>query len=344
VTDPSPSQTEPTEPAEGKQDAPAGGGRSAQGTAPPRWSDQQPEPAPWYVGRPGAANQGEAGGWGTGPNGSPPNDAPPPRASQDSDASRGGGPGAPARGQDEQGQGGRNGQGQNGDVPAWTGRLPERGATGGPGGRSGPGGAQGQGAQGQGGQGQGGQGQGSGRPGQQGSGPGGRPDGPTPWHDPNRYGQPQQQRPGSRPDLQRPGAQQPEPRGPLDLRTRWARGLALGATACTLIALWYAYSNIAAFPTFLLSAAVALVMGMVGLWLGVFAQRAAMRKNKRAPEAVGAIVWSSIAAFISLMILAYSMIFYSQLTQYAHCMRSATTIALQNKCVSEYENSYGGQN
>jgi hypothetical protein len=204
-------------------------------------------------------------------------------------------------------------------VPAWTGRLPERGA---------PGGQQGQG------QGQGGpQGPGHDAPQQR----------PSPWHDPNRYGSPQQ-----RPDLGRQGQQRPgaaaEPPGPLDLRTRWARGLALGATACMLIALWYAYSNIAAFPSFLISAAVGLVLAMVGLWFGVFAQRAAMRKNKRAPEAVGAIVWSSIAAFISLMILAYSMVFYTQLDQYAHCMRSATTIALENKCVTDYENSYGRQN
>ena len=111
-----------------------------------------------------------------------------------------------------------------------------------------------------------------------------------------------------------------------------------------LIALWYAYSNIAAFPSFLISAAAGLVLAMAGLWFGVFAQRAAMRKNKRAPEAVGAIVWSSIAAFISLMILAYSMVFYAQLNQYAQCMRSATTIALENKCVTDYENSYGGRN
>ena len=41
VTEPSPSQTEPTEPAEGKQDAPpAGSGDSAsQGKQPPRWSE-----------------------------------------------------------------------------------------------------------------------------------------------------------------------------------------------------------------------------------------------------------------------------------------------------------------
>jgi len=325
VTEPSPSQTEPTEPAEGKQDAPAAGGGQAapQGKQPPRWSDHQPEPAPWYLGRPGGAVKPGQGGQGPGPNpgpsgwGAPPRDTPPndrpPQPSQGSGTQQGGA------------DGGGPTRGQHGEVPAWTGRMPERGA---PPGQSGPG--------------QGGRpGPGAG----QSQGPGNAPQNrPSPWHDPNRYGPPQQQRPDpSGQGRPRPGAPA-EPRGPLDLRTRWARGLALGATACMLIALWYAYANISAFPSFLISAAVALVLALAGLWFGVFAQRAAMRQNKRAPEAVGAIVWSSIAAFISLMILAYSLVFYAQLNQYAQCMRSATTIALENKCVSDYENSYGGRN
>jgi hypothetical protein len=400
VTDPSPSQTEPTEPAEGKQDAPAAGGRRAQGTPPPRWSDRQPEPAPWYVGRPG--NAGQQPGWGApGPQqqapqapqqpqqlpedqrpgsqgpaepgpaapgadapqgGDEPSDARPDGAGQavpPQGASGQGGSGEGGTGATPGGQGptgaGESGQGKtggNGDVPAWSGKLPERGAPGNGGQGQGPGQAPGQGP-GQGGPGpypggtQNPYGQGPygpyGPPSGQGQGQGGpKQGGQAPWHDPNRYGRPPQRPDGSRPGQGRPGAPA-EPRGPLDLRTRWARGLALGATACMLIALWYAYANIADFPTFLISAAVSLVMGLTGLWLGVFAQRAAMKKNKRAPEAVSAIVWSSVASFISLMIIAYSLIFYSQLSQFANCMRSATTISLQNKCLSNYENSFTGQ-
>ena len=342
VTDPSPSQTEPTEPVDGSRDTPgAGEERAPEGPRPPRWSEKQPEPAPWYVGRPGAVKPGGNGnanpGWPTPPD-APPNR--PPNQDQGSGTGWGGqsGPGQ-GQGQGQSGQGGQNGQGQSGqngqggqgqnggqggqgqngqggDVPSWNGQWPGRGGQNGPGAPSGGG---------------------PGAPGQGGSGQ--RPQGPPSWHG---YGQQPQRRPDGSGPGQRPGAAA-EPRGPLDLRTRWARGLALGATACMLIALWYAYSDIAAFPTFLISAGVGLALGMVGLWLGVFAQRAAMRKNKRAPEAVSAIVWSSIAAFISLMILAYSMIFYSQLSQFSTCMRSATTIALQNKCVSDYENSYTGQ-
>ncbi|HEX4787057.1 MAG TPA: hypothetical protein VH372_01245, partial [Actinospica sp.] len=150
-----------------------------------------------------------------------------------------------------------------------------------------------------------------------------RPD--DPW-------QRQQQRP------QRPSGP-PEPRGPLDLRTRWARGLALGSIVCTLTAIWYSISH---FPTWLVGAGAGLVLGMVGLWLGVFAQRAAMAKGKRAPEAVGAIVWSSIASLISLMIIAFSLIFYTQLSQLSDCMRSATTIAAQSQCETNFQNEFGG--
>ena len=327
MTDPSPSQTEPTEPAEGSPDAPAAGEERApqQGPQPPRWSETQPEPAPWYVGRPGAVKPNGTASGGNAGWPMPPQDAPPHAQGPQGPAqggSQGGPQGQPPQGPAKapgDGQGGERKPGQQGEVPSWTGRLPERG---------------GQNGQGQ----QGGQGQGG--PGGQGQGPGQRP--PQNQGQWGPFGPPQRRPDGSGPGQQRPGATA-EPRGPLDLRSRWARGLALGATACMLIALWYAYSNIAAFPTFLISAGVSLVLGMVGLWLGVFAQRAAMRKNKRAPEAVSAIVWSSIAAFISLMILAYSMIFYTQLSQFATCMRSATTIALQNKCVSDYENSYTGQ-
>jgi hypothetical protein len=108
---------------------------------------------------------------------------------------------------------------------------------------------------------------------------------------------------------------------------------------CALAAIWYSISD---FPTWLVGAGAGLVLGMVGLWLGVFAQRAALAKGKRAPEAVGAIVWSSIASLISLMIIAFSLIFYTQLSQLSNCMRSATTIAAQNQCETSFQNEFGG--
>lgn len=168
-----------------------------------------------------------------------------------------------------------------------------------------------------------------------------------PWQDPNRYGQPpgqqqppqqQQNDPWQRQRQPRQPAAQEEKRAPLDLRTRWARGMALGAIACTLAAIWYSISN---FPTWMIGAGAGLVLGLTGLWLGVFAQRAALAKGKRAPEAVGAIVWSSIASLLSLMILAFSLIFYTQLSQLSNCLRSATTISAQNQCQTNFQNDFG---
>lgn len=328
MTDPSPRQPEPDEPAEGGPQAPRGGDEEARrpsGKTPPRWSEQQPAPAPWYVGRPGPAPQPPPG-WGTapprqpagpqfpvpgpgaapapGPQGPQPQDRPPENQPPGPVSPNGGGPvpgqsapppaAPPPYGQPPQGQQGPH-QGPYGD--------PYGGAPG----------------------------------------PGGRP-GSQPWHDPNRYGQPQRppQNPHDpwAPQRRRPEPPaEPEPRGPLDLRTRWARGLSYGAVLCTLGAIWYSISN---FPTWLVGAGTGLALGLTGLWLGVFSQRAAAKRGKRAPQALSAIVWGSIASLISLIIIAFSLLFYSQLSQLSNCMRTADTVAAQKQCQTNFENQFGG--
>lgn len=336
MTDPSPQQPEPDEPAEGGPQAPRGVDEEARKPStktPPRWSDQQPAPAPWYVGRPGPAPQPPPG-WGTapprrpdpqfpaapgpgaaqgpGPQAPQPQDRPPENQAPGSAAPNGGGPvpgqGAPPTAPPPYGQ-----------PPQGPPQGPHQGPYGQPGPYAPP----------------------YGRPG-----PDGRQS-PQPWHDPNRYGQPQrppqnphdpwaqQQQQRRRPE--RPA--EPEPRGPLDLRTRWARGLSYGAVFSTLGAIWYSISN---FPTWLVGAGTGLALGLVGLWLGVFSQRAAAARGKRAPQAVSAIVWGSIASLISLMIIAFSLLFYSQLSQLSNCTRSATTIAAQKQCQTNFENRFGG--
>ena len=342
MTDASPSQTEPAEPEGGAEQAPKGGnghGAEAAGPQPPRWSQEQPEPAPWFVGRPGAAPPQQAG-WGVA---TPPQYQSSPQSPQQPGAPTG--PTAPvdsagpAAGQGSGShvpqQGTQNGS--SGDIRDSNGQptdkptgAPADSGTEKPASATPPSPPQPQPPQNP-----------YGQPG---------PYGPTPppippWQDPNRYGSPQ--RPGQQQNdpwqrQQRPPRQPagpPEPRGPLDLRTRWSRGLALGAIFCTLAAIWYSISD---FPTWLVGAGAGLVLGLVGLWLGVFAQRAAMAKGKRAPEAVGAIVWSSIASLLSLMIIAFSLIFYTQLSQLSNCERSATTIAVQNQCETTFQNQFGG--
>jgi hypothetical protein len=317
VTDASPSQTESAGPdsAPGPESGEGSGDTAHDGAPrPPRWSDSQPEPAPWYVGRPGAAPQPQAG-WGVA---MPPQQQPAaPRPEQPADD---GGDDAAAGA-----EGGEDGSGRSASPGDQSGAAP--GAQGAP---EPPPIAPPQ------------------NPYDQ-PGPFGPPPPPMPpWQDPNRYGTPQRpQQPGQQQDdpwqrrqqqRQQQSQQPQEPRPPLDLRTRWARGMALGAIACTLAAIWYSISN---FPTWMIGAGAGLVLGMTGLWLGVFAQRAALAKGKRAPEAVGAIVWSSIASLLSLMILAFSLIFYTQLSQLSNCLRTATTISAQNQCETNFQNDFG---
>jgi hypothetical protein len=163
---------------------------------------------------------------------------------------------------------------------------------------------------------------------------------PAPWHDPNRYSNP-----GGRPPRQQQRPPQPGPRGPeglkrpvLDLRTRWARGLAVGSAACTLVTLLYTYSK---FPAYLVGAATGLAMALAGLWLGTIAHRAASRAGRKAPEAMAAIVWSAISCVISVSIVAFSLAFYSQLEQYSTCVKGANTIAAQHACQTQLENTFG---
>ncbi len=342
VTDASPSQTGSAGPdsAPGPDSGDGTGDTARNGSPqPPRWSDSQPEPAPWYVGRPGAAPQQQAGcGVAMPPqqqHAQQQQPAAPPESPADSAGAEGGagehgaegGVGRSGSRRDQDGQPGQTGQSGRDGRDGQDGPPPESSdASGAPEPPIAPP-------------------QPPQNPYDQ-PGPFGPPPPPMPpWQDPNRYGRPDRQQPPRQKENdpwqrqrqpRQPGQQEPRP--PLDLRTRWARGLALGAIACTLVAIWYSISN---FPTWMVGAGAGLVLGLTGLWLGVFAQRAALAKGKRAPEAVGAIVWSSIASLLSLMILAFSLIFYTQLSQLSNCLRSATTVAAQNQCETNFTNDFG---
>ena len=337
MTDASPQQPEPDEPAEGGPRAPRDGdeqGRKRPDKTPPRWSDQQPAPAPWYVGRPGPAPQPPPA-WGA----APPRHPAPPAAAVPPGEVRGPGPQDRPPEHQAPGSAGPDGGGQ---VP---GQAPAPGAQGAPPPAAPP--PYGRPPQPPQGSGQDPYGQ-PGPYGPQGpyAPPYGRPagqQGPQPWHDPNRYGQPQ--RPPQRPNdpwapQQRRPERPPEPeRGPLDLRTRWARGISFGAILCTLAAVAYGTSH---FPIWLVGAGTGLVLGLVGLWLGVFSHRAAAARGKRVPQAVTAIVFGSIASLISLLIIAFSLILYGPLSQLSNCERTADTIAQQNQCQTNFENQLGG--
>jgi hypothetical protein len=310
VTDASPSQTEPDS---GLEPSGEGPGDAAHDGAPkpPRWSDSQPAPAPWFVGQPGGGPQAPPqAGWEVPMPPQQPMPQQQPAPPRESSAA----PGAPS--QDTDSAGARVSAHPEDQAPEAQGDPESQQPPIAP------------------------------PPAPQG--PYGQPLPPAmpPWHGPSPYGPPQH-RPQPPPNRQDdPWQRQRQPRqpaeqdkrAPLDLRTRWARGLALGAIACTMASIWYSVSN---FPTWMVGAGAGLVLGLTGLWLGVFAQRAALARNKRAPEAVGAIVWSSIAALLSLMILAFSLIFYTQLSQLSNCLHTATTISAQNQCETNFQHDFG---
>jgi hypothetical protein len=284
---------------------------------PPQWAADQPAPAPWYLGRPGAVPPPPAPLWPQGPGGQPLPPAPPlPPPTPDQAAwpqqAPGTRPEAPSAGETAPDAGAEEPSdaappsepAQDAPVPPWTGQAP---------------------------------------PNPEQPAPGQQP--PAPWLDPNRYGQPgaRRQREQQNPNQRSPyGPQQPrrgeEPgqRPPLSLPTRWARGLAIGGALCTLITLRYGYQD---FPAWLIGAAVALVMSLSGLWLGVFAQREAARRSQRAPEAVSAVVWSALTTLVAVAVVAISLAFYPQLRDYSHCMRTANTIAGQSACQKQLDDS-----
>lgn len=133
----------------------------------------------------------------------------------------------------------------------------------------------------------------------------------------------------------RPGEQPKRP--PLSLKTRWARGLALGGGTCTLFALLFGYRS---FPAWLVGAAVGLVLAIAGLWIGAFAQREAANSGQKAPEAIVAIVWCVISSVLSLFIIAVSLTMYPQLKQYAQCERTSNTVTEQHACVEQFKKSW----
>lgn len=309
----------------------------------PQWSAQQPAPAPWFLGQPGQMPpnfpppppmpfppaQGAPGQYPPAPMPPPtpdqanwPNHAPGTRPERTPGVSSQAGQ-APQTGQREQ-------SGQPGDqtpdsqTPSGPqqqpGNVPATSPTRQPGQSPGPA-----------------------------LGPYGSPQQPPPWLDPNRYNPQSGQRPPQydprspyqppqqpRQPQQQQRGEEPGKRPPLSLRTRWARGLAVGGAACTLITLLNGYRN---FPDWLIGACAGLALSLGGLWFGTFAQRDALRKSQRAPEAIASVVWSSISSLIALAIVSYSLIFFPQLRQYSDCMRSANTIAGQSVCQEQFKNS-----
>lgn len=90
--------------------------------------------------------------------------------------------------------------------------------------------------------------------------------------------------------------------------------------------------------------AVALVIAAVALWLSVSAMSRARRGGSGRPRAaVLATVLGAVGLAFSALILAGFAMFWPQLTQYSNCMSGANTVAAQQACQQQLDNSVGNQ-
>jgi hypothetical protein len=172
---------------------------------------------------------------------------------------------------------------------------------------------------------------------------------PQPWHDPNRYGP---VRPGGQNDQREPDDRRDDPdrryrdareqRQPQqrrrDMPTRWALGLSLGATACTLLAL---YQGPSTFPAWMVGAGAGLVLAVAAFVLAIRAQRDAAIKGQRASEATASLVSACVSGTLALLLLVTSIVWFGPLRDYAKCMQSANTQSAQDVCIKQLERQTG---
>jgi len=90
--------------------------------------------------------------------------------------------------------------------------------------------------------------------------------------------------------------------------------------------------------------AVALVVAVIALVLAITAMSGAKRAGTRRPRGVvGGTVLGVIGILFSGCALAGFLMFWPQLSQYADCMHGAGTIATQQACQTQLDNSVGNE-
>jgi hypothetical protein len=163
----------------------------------------------------------------------------------------------------------------------------------------------------------------------------------SPWGDPNRYG-PVDRRPDPREDPDRRYRDQrenPPPQRPeRDLKTRWALGLSLGSTACTMLAI---YQGLATFPAWMVGSAAGLAFAVAAFVLSISAQRTAALKHQRASEATASMVSASVSGVLAGLLLVASIVWFTPFKDYAKCMQGANTQVAEKACLTQLENTTG---
>jgi hypothetical protein len=167
---------------------------------------------------------------------------------------------------------------------------------------------------------------------------------PGDWGDPNRYG-PVDQRPGERPDQRddperryRDQREAPPQRPQRDLKTRWALGLSLGSTACTMLAI---YQGLATFPAWMVGAGAGLAFAIAAFVLSISAQRTAALKRQRASEATASMVSASVSGVLAGLLLVASIVWWAPFKEYAKCMQGANTQVAEKSCLTQLESRTG---
>ncbi len=149
---------------------------------------------------------------------------------------------------------------------------------------------------------------------------------------------------------QPPGGRGPQPRGmlpprpplpPPDPASR-QRGLAaLTLGALSLIGLALGLGNL---HRGIYVAVLTLVFALTAIWLGAGVNRSARRSGTARPRgAVSGIVLGAFGLAFSAMWLLVLAVFWPQLNTYYNCMASANTVAAQQACHTQLNNSVGGE-
>lgn len=84
----------------------------------------------------------------------------------------------------------------------------------------------------------------------------------------------------------------------------------------------------------------ALVIALISLWLALSARSRAGRGGSGRPRGVVGAVWLGVLGVVfSVAMLAQFAVFWPQLTQYANCLKGANTVAAQQACQQQRNNS-----
>lgn len=88
---------------------------------------------------------------------------------------------------------------------------------------------------------------------------------------------------------------------------------------------------------------VTLVIGAVGLWLAITSMSRSRREGGARPRLVVLATVLAVAGtgFSALALLGFAL-FWPQISQYENCMAGANTVAAQNACTQQLDNSLQG--